>query len=59
MCVEHMDVNILNSIEIKNRNCMDYKLFKVKYNKSLNNYMIFNNKVCVAYDMLRKSVHDH
>ena len=35
MCVEHMGVNIWNSIEIETRNCKDLKLFKVKYNKSL------------------------
>ena len=31
MCVEHMGVNIWNSIEIETRNCKDLKLFKVKY----------------------------
>ena len=35
MCVEHMGVNIWNSIEIETRNCKDLKLFKVKYKKSL------------------------
>ena len=34
MCVEHMGVNIWNSIEIETRNCKDLKLFKVKYKKS-------------------------
>ena len=33
MCVEHMGVNIWNSIEIETRNCKDLKLFKVKYKK--------------------------
>ena len=32
MCVEHMGVNIWNSIEI--RNCKDLNLFKVKYKKA-------------------------
>ena len=35
MCVEHMGVNIWNSIEIETRNCRDLNLFKVKYKKSL------------------------
>ena len=35
MCVEHMGVSIWNSIEIETRNCMNLKLFKVKYKKSL------------------------
>ena len=35
MCVEHMSVNIWNSIEIETRNCKDLRLFKVKYKKSL------------------------
>ena len=30
MCVEHMGVNIWNSIEIETRNCKDLNLFKVK-----------------------------
>ena len=34
MCVEHMGVNIWNSIEIETRNCRDLKLFKVKYKNS-------------------------
>ena len=35
MCVEHMGVSIWNSIEIETINCMNLKLFKVKYKKSL------------------------
>ena len=35
MCVEHMDVNILSSIEIETRNSKDLRLFKVKHKKSL------------------------
>ena len=35
MCVEHMGVNIWNSIEIETRNCKDLNSFKVKYIKSV------------------------
>ena len=35
MCVEHVGVNIWNSIEIETRICKDLKSFKVKYKKSL------------------------
>ena len=31
ICVEHMGVNIWNSIEIETRKCKDLKLLKVKY----------------------------
>ena len=31
MCVEHIGVNIWNSIEIETRNRKDLELFKVKY----------------------------
>ena len=33
MCVEHISVNIWNSIEIEDRNCKDLNLFKVKHKK--------------------------
>ena len=60
MCVEHMGVNIWNSIEIETRNCKDLKLFKVKYKeKSFNTDVIFIFVVFVCCNMVHISVYGH
>ena len=58
MCVEHMGVNIRNSIEIETRHCKDLKLFKVKYKKKyFNTDMIFNSVVFICFNMVHISVY--